>query len=131
MKPRNFLEFLNEDLSELQSKVSGKYQTLKRGTLELIHNTINSDELVDVQNFISEYADSQESKTLEGFIEESDIFEFYLKHKGDIDELMTDKNFFDEPPKDNEIFSLYDFVIVGTKKAVIDVLKELEKELFS
>jgi len=130
MKPKDFLEFFNEDLSELQSKVSGKYQTLKRGTLELVHNTIKSDELVDIQNFVSEYVDNQESKMLEGFIEESEVFDFYLKHKGDIDEMLTDKKFFDEPPTDNDIYSLYDFVIVGTKKAVVDTLREIKTENF-
>ena len=127
MKAKNFLEFLNE---ELQDDVTGKYQSLKKGVLDLVNETVKSTELVDSQNFISNYLENPDSNVLEGFVEESEIFDFYLKYKGDVDEMLTDSEYFDKPPRENDIFSLYDVIIDGTKKSVKKTLNVIKNEMF-
>lgn len=126
---KDFLEFINEDISELEEKITGKYKSLKRGILEMIDSTINSSELVNYQNFINKYIEESDT-VIENFVEDNDVFNFYLKYKGDIDELLTDVDFFDKTARDNDVFSLYDYVIVGTKNAVTESMKILQDEMF-
>lgn len=124
---------LNEDITSFEDKISGEYKSLKRGVLDLIGGTINSSELSNYKNFIDEYISSgykKENEVISEFVEDNDIFNFYLKYKGDIDELLTDKEFFDQPGKDNDIFSLYDYVIVGTKLAVYNCVETIQNDMF-
>lgn len=120
---------LNEDISSFEEKITGKYKSLKRGILELIDGTINSSELVNYQNFINKYIEDSDT-VIEDFVEDNDVFNFYLKYKGDIDELLVDKEFFDKTARENDVFSLYDYVIVGTREAVADGMKILQEEMF-
>lgn len=126
---KKYLEFVNEDISGFEEKITGDFKSLKRGVLELIDNTIKSSDLVDYQNFIDKYLNNQDT-VIEGFVEDNEIFDFYLKYKGDIDELLSDREFFDEPPRDNDVFSLYDYIITGTKKAFVECLQILQDEIF-
>ncbi len=124
---------LNEDIISFEDKITGDYKSLKRGVIDLIGGTIDSSELVDYKNFIDEYISSgykKENDIISSFVEDNDIFNFYLKYKGDIDELLTDKEFFEQPGKDNDIFSLYDNIIVGTKLATYNCMEILQKEIF-
>lgn len=120
---------LNEDISSFEEKITGKYKSLKRGVLELIDSTINSSELVKYQNFINTYIEEPDT-IIEDFVEDNDIFDFYLKYKGDIDELLVDKEFFEKVPRDNDVFSLYDYVIVGTEESVLMCMEIIQDEMF-
>jgi hypothetical protein len=128
-----YSNFLYESLKdELKDKLSNDYSSLKEGILDLIENSINNyDELVNVQNFIGDYIKNPNEKNLNNFIEENDIFDFYLKYQIDIDQICTDKNYFNEKPSTNNIFSLYSFVIEGSKFAVLEGMKIIQKEVFS
>jgi hypothetical protein len=74
-------------------------------------------------------SNSIEMDDLDGFIEDNDVFDFYLKYKGDIDELLMNIEFFNDPPKDNDIYSLYDFIIIGTKNAVFECMKIIQTDM--
>jgi hypothetical protein len=126
---KKYLEFVNEDISNFEDKITGDFKSLKRGVLELIDNTIKSSDLVDYQNFIDKYLNNSDT-IVEGFVEDNEIFDFYLKYKGDIDELLADREFFEEPARDNDVFSLYDYIITGTKKAFVECLQILQDEIF-
>lgn len=120
----------------LQDKVSNKiteqYSTLKRAILDLLEKSIKKyEELVNVQNFIHDYIENIESVVLEGFVEDGDVFNVYLKHQVDIDEICNEHKFFDTTPTEKNINSLYGFVITGTKFAVVEVMKILQKEIFT
>jgi len=127
-----YREFLHESLDDkFKDKISGEYSSLKRGILVLLDNSVdNTDELVNVQNFINDYIENPKNSTLVGLVEDGDIFSFYLKYQGNIDELCSNKNYFDKSPKENNVFSLYGFIIEGTRFAVKECMKEIETELF-
>ena len=67
------------------------------------------------------------NKSIFFFINDSDIYEFYLKYRNNVDEVLSDSDFFEEKPSDLESFSLYDYLIVGTKKAVKSFIEMLNK----
>jgi len=133
LKLKNFDEYLNENLeSDIleTNKLSDEYKSLKKGIIELLDNTVeDSDKLLNVQNYMDDYINS-EDEILEGFIENSDIYDFYLKYQNDIDELLTDEEFFDEYPTEYNIYSLYDYLIEGTKKSVKICMEKMYNELF-
>jgi hypothetical protein len=133
LKLKNFDEYLNENLeSDIleTNKLTDDYKSLKKGIIELLDNTVeDSDKLLNVQNYMDSYINS-EDEILEGFIETSDIYDFYLKYQNDIDELLTDEEFFDEYPTEYNIYSLYDYLIEGTKKSVKICMEKMYNELF-
>jgi hypothetical protein len=127
-----YKDFLYESIEDrLKDKIVEKYKSLKRGILDLLENTIeNKDELVNVQNFINNFIKDNEKNPIIGFVDEPDIFDFYLKYQNNIDEICNDVAYFEQVPKNNNIFSLYEYIIHGTKFAVNECMKILLKELF-
>lgn len=127
-----YKDFLYEDLNDkVGDKLEEQYKSLKRGILGLLENSIeDTTELVNVQNFINDFTNSNDKNTLIGFIDNADIFDFYLKFQANIDEVCNDKDYFSKSPKENNVFSLYDYIISGTKYAVNEVLQIMMKELF-
>ena len=55
---------------------------------------------------------------INGLINDSDIWDFYIKYKDNIDELLNKDGFYEKSPEELNIFSLYDYIIEGTKEAV-------------
>jgi hypothetical protein len=131
---KNFTQYfkMNEDLdSELRDKISSDYKSLKRGILELIEKTVDEPEkLINVQNFMNDYIDD-EDLILEEFVENNDIYDFYLKYQSDIDSILSDNDYYDKSPSELSVFSLYDYVIEGTKESVKMCIEEMYDELFS
>jgi hypothetical protein len=128
----NYKGLLYESLQDkVSNKLSSEYSSLKRGVLDLIEKTIeNYNDLINIQNFINDYTNNIQSVILEEFVEDMQIFDFYIKYQVDIDYLCEKLNYFNEPPKNKNINSLYSFVIEGTKFSVIEIMKILEKEIF-
>lgn len=131
---RNFNEYfqINENLEEkLDDKLTNDYKSLKKGLLELVEKTIDEPEkLLNVQNYIDDYINDDDI-ILNDFVENSDIYDFYLKYQTDIDSLLSDNDFFDKTPVELNIFSLYDYVINGTKESVKICFELIYDDLFN
>lgn len=129
---KEYPNLLFESLEDkIKDNLSEKFISLKSGILELLDNSVqDTSELVNVKNFISDYLKSPDDGNLIGFVEDTDIFDFYLKYQVDIDQLCTDNGFFDETPRSKNIFSLYSFVIEGSKFAVQETMKIIQEEIF-
>jgi hypothetical protein len=111
---------------DYKSKLSHKYTSLKRGILDILDKTLNSD-ATKLQGFMEDYIDPESNEILEGFVEDADIFDFYLKYQADIDQILKDREYYNDPP---EVESLYDYVIDGTFDAVVYCMEDMKKELF-
>ena len=101
-----------------------KYTELKEEVKSMIEKTI---EKIggDFESFKDKFIKSPEDVKIEGFINDSDIYEFYLKFRNDIDELLNNVKYFDEVPSESNTFGLYDYIISGTERAVIEAVKTL------
>ena len=138
MVVKRFSDFsLNEklDLVDLGSKMSDEYTTLKTDILKVMNDILEetSSENVktdDLNQFISEYiSKGKEGISMLELVSDNSIFNFYLKNKADIDELLTKSGYFKESPSDNNVTDLYDVMIDGTKQAIIDILVIIQKEI--
>jgi len=79
-----------------------------------------------VGDFIRAYNRSPEDSVIEGLINDSDVYDFYLMWRSDIDDILSAVNFFDEVPSENQVYSLYDYIIRGTRQAVTELMSLME-----
>ena len=129
MRIKNYHNFINEDLkSNLSSKLEGENKELKESIIDKIIKSLNADDKKVFDDFISAYIRDSEKNQIEGLINDSDIYEFYLSNRNDIDALLSKLNFYDEVPSDMNSFSLYDYVVKGTKRAITEIVTELKED---
>ena len=101
-----------------------KYTELKEEVKSMIEKTIEKSG-GEFKSFVDKFVKSPEDTKIEGFINDSDIYEFYLKFRNDIDELLNNVKYFDEVPSESNTLGLYDYIISGTERAVIEIVKTL------
>ena len=120
---KTYFEYIKEDSNE-----NLVVDDIKNDLMRMIEKSLNSSDSDTKEEFISAYLRDQEKNQIEGLINDSDVYEFYLKFRNTIDEILSKENFFDEKPSDLESFSLYDYLIAGTKKAIVKVLEMSNKK---
>ena len=113
-----------EDKSQEEADPN-KYSELKDEIKSMIEKTIENSG-GNFEDFKDKLVKEPEDTKIEGLINDSDIYDFYLKFRNDIDELLNDVKYFDEVPSELNTFGLYEYIINGTKKAVIEAIKLLD-----
>ncbi len=101
-----------------------KYERLSSDIKEMIESTIENVG-GDYKTFLDSFKKDPEDYKIEGLINDSDIYDFYLKNRNDIDEILNDIKFFDEIPTENNSFGLYEYVIKGTERAILELVNNL------
>ena len=81
----------------------------------------------EYKTFINSYLKEPETYKIEGLINESDIYAFYLKFRNPIDQVLNKSEFYSKPPVDLNVSGLYDYIIKGTLKAVDEFIEMLSK----
>lgn len=126
---KKYLQFIkesDESNSEDNSDITteSKFTDLKDEIKSLIEKTVENNG-GDYESFKDKFIKDPVDTKIEGLINDSDIYEFYLKFRNDIDELLNDLNYFDEVPSESNTFGLYDYIINGTERSVLEVVKGL------
>lgn len=103
---------------------ANKFQEVIDEVKSLIESTIEKSG-GEFKSFIEEFIKNPTDVKIEGLINESDIYDFYLKYRNQIDECLNDINFYDTSASEMNVFGLYDFVIKGTLKSVEEFVKQL------
>ena len=139
MKIRNFSNYLNEELeiTELEEEVGESFPELKMDLLDLINLTLEETSDIknvkkeDLNDFFTNYITAgKDSEMIDQLVEDNDIFNFYLKHQSDFDELLNDTGYMEKTPQENNVFSLYDVVIDGTKQGIWNLIEMMQSDLF-
>ena len=126
---KKYTQFVNEaenidETPGVKSLNPSNYTEIKDEIKSMVEKTIEKSG-GEYKSFIESFEKNPEDVKVEGFINDADIYEFYLKFRNDIDELLNDIKYFDEVPSESNTFGLYDYIINGTEKAVIEVVKTL------
>jgi hypothetical protein len=132
---KNYLQFINEADEAVEATVekpivtdkkadNNKYTELKDELKSMIEKTIEKSG-GEFESFKEKFIKSPDDVKIEGLINDSDIYEFYLKFRNDIDELLNDINYFDEVPSESNTFGLYEYIINGTERATLEAIKML------
>ena len=126
---KRYLNFINEaeDASNITKPMdtTDKYSEIKDNVKELIEGTIEKSG-GDFPTFIESFIKNPEDVKVEKFINDSDIYDFYLKFRNDIDEILNNVKFFSENPAELNAYGLYEYVIIGTEKAFMEVVKMIK-----
>ena len=99
-----------------------KYSEVLDSIKEMVESTIDKSG-GEYETFLESFLKDPENVKIEGLINESDIYDFYLKYRNQIDEILNDVKFYQTPPEENNVFGLYDFVIKGTQKSIEEFIK--------
>jgi hypothetical protein len=119
---KKYLQFIKEDNGETIS--SSKYTEIKDEIKSMIEKTIENSG-GEFASFVDKFIKEPEDIQIEGLINDSDIYDFYLKFRNDIDELLNDLKFFGNNPSDINAIGLYDYLIKGTQKAIEETVRLL------
>ena len=106
-------------------KSDSKFTDLKDEIKSKIEKTIENSG-GEFNQFVDSYKKNPDDVKIESLINDSEIYEFYLKWRNDIDELLNDVNFFDEVPTEINAFGLYEYVIKGTERAIKECVKSIK-----
>ena len=120
---KKYLQFIKE--ADEPVKDNNKYTELKDEIKSMIEKTIEKSG-GEFDSFVDKFIKSPEDVKIEGLINDSDIYDFYLKFRNDIDELLNDIKYFNQVPSESNTFGLYDYIIVGTQKAISEAVKLLK-----
>ena len=131
---KRYLQFINE--AEVQDSIeetpgvrsldNSKYPEVMEEVQKMIENTIQKSG-GELKSFIESFEKNPEDVKVEGFINDSDIYDFYLKFRNDVDEILNNIKFYDESPTEVNAFGLYEYVIKGTERAFMEVVKMINK----
>ncbi|MFA5586135.1 MAG: hypothetical protein WDA02_06265 [Saccharofermentanales bacterium] len=138
MQIRKYSSFLVEklDFDDIKERLDDSYIDLKSELIEMIEETLKNIKnaeitMTDLEDFINDYISAgKDANMIDKLVEDNDIFNFYLKFQSEIDELLNETKYMDESPSDNNVFSLYDVVIDGTKQSILDILESIKDKLF-
>lgn len=127
---KKYFDFINESLKdELAAKLNDKFLEVKQVIIELIEKSLNTSDINTFQDFIKAFIKNPEETQIEGLINDADIYEFYLKYRNDIDEILSEINFYDQKPSEMNVFGVYDYIIKSTNKAVSEVVKMIQSDI--
>lgn len=115
---RRFSQLIKE-----QKEFYDKFNNISDDVKEKIEKTIKNSG-GEYSSFIESFIKDSDTK-IEGLINDSDVYDFYLKYIDDIDVILNDINFFDESPASNNVFGLYNYLVSGTNEAVKEIVKNL------
>lgn len=121
---KKYYQFINE-ADETVEKDSSKFTEVKEEIKSMIEKTIENSG-GEFNSFVESFKKNPDDVKVEGFINDSDIYDFYLKWRNDIDEKLNDIKFFDEMPSKNNSFGLYEYIIKGTEKAFKEFVGDLK-----
>ena len=128
MKIKKYLKFIKEDLSN-EINLSDELKDIKTDLIEMIEKVSEKPSLENLKKHLTDYISDPDETPIEGLINDSDVYEFYLKWRNDIDGMLTKLDFYDKVPSKNEIFSLYDYVVFGTKSAVKEISSKILEDM--
>lgn len=93
--------------------------------IEQLEESIENNDKDRTRNFINEYLQDSDSKQIEGLIEDNEIYDVYSVFKENIDKYLLDYKYFEKSPLEYKVFSMYDYIILGTKKSIKIALSKL------
>lgn len=115
---RKFTQFI------LEADDASKYTDVTDKIKQMIESTIEKSG-GEYDSFIESFIKNPEDIKIEGLINDSDVYDFYLKYRNQIDEVLNSVKFYQTTPEEMNVFGLYDFLISGTMRSVEEFVKML------
>jgi hypothetical protein len=110
-----------------ESDDPSKYTEVTDEIKKLIEGTIDKSG-GEFNQFVESFIKNPEDIKIEGLINDSDVYDFYLKYRNQIDEVLNSVKFYQTDPEEMNVFGLYDYMIKGTQKSIEEFVKMLAEK---
>lgn len=108
--------------------IDPEMEEIQKDLMGIIDNSTNTDDNDLKLETMRSYIEDMET-TIIGLINDSDIFDFYIKHRNQIDVTLTNIDHFDKSPSDLGVgSSVYDYIIKSTKISIQENFKNMINE---
>ena len=125
MAIKRYKQFINEAQEALDS--SG-FEEIMEDIRKMIEDTIKkSGSTINIKDYAKKYLKSPADSEIEGLINDDQIYDFWLKYENEIDELLNKLKFFSESPDELNSLGTYKYIIVSTKRAILEIVRMLAK----
>ena len=118
---KKYKQFLLLEADENKAEIS---QEIKDELKSMIEKTIEKSG-GDFNSFTDKFIKEPDDIKIEGLINDSDLFDFYLKWRNDVDPILNDMRFYDQSPSKLGAVGLYVYVVKSTQIAIEEVVKGL------
>lgn len=115
---RSFTQLIKEE-----NEFYKKFDTISDDVKDKIENTIKNSG-GEYSTFLESFIKDSNVK-IEKLINDSDVYDFYLKYIDDIDVILNDIKFFNTSPSSKNTFGLYNYLVLGTNEAIREIVKNL------
>ena len=115
---RSFTQLIKEE-----NEFYKKFDNISDDVKDKIEKTIKNSG-GEYSSFLEAFIKESDVK-IEKLINDSDVYDFYLKYIDDIDVILNDIKFFDETPASKNTFGLYNYLVLGTNEAIREIVKNL------
>lgn len=129
MKLKRYTDFLLENIADDNVDNFENYADIKSDILNMIEDSLDSSDMSVVSEFINSYITDPESNNIEGLINDSDVYEFYLKYINEIDEILVDNEYLERTPESLGSLGLYDYLVTATKDCIFMILEMIKEDL--
>ena len=130
MKIYRYNQFITEALKDdFSASLDNKYKDVKEELIDMIEKSIKSDDKEVFNKFIDSYVKSPDDSSIEGLINDADVYDFYLKYRNDIDEVLNGIKYFDDTPSEDNVYGVYEYTIKATKKAISEFIRLIKDEV--
>lgn len=106
---------------------ANKFQEVIDEIKSMIEKTIKNSG-GELESFINSYESNPEDVKIEGLIMDSDIYDFYLKYRNQIDDCLKEIKFYDKTATEIKAFGLYEYVIKGTNIAIREFVSTMKTQ---
>ena len=108
-----------------QLNIDSELEDLQTDLILMVEESVNTDDIELQKETIESYI-SDSSTTIIGLVNDSDIFDFYLKHRNQLDMILTDLNHFNvSPDKIGVNNSVYEYIVESTKIGIQETFKKM------
>ena len=119
---KKYLQFIKEaDENEVAKTSDSNYDNLKEDVKKKIEDTIKNSG-GEFKSFIEKYIATPYDVTIEGLINDDQIYDFWRTYENEIDSLLNETKYFEKSPKE---IGVYKYVINSTKEAIESIIKML------
>ena len=129
MKLMRYSQFITEGLGDDNVDKFTEYQSLKQDLVNMIEESVNSNDMNVVNEFIDSFINDPDATNIEGLVNDSDVYEFYLKYVNEIDEVLNGIEYFSRTPESEGSLGLYDSLVNGTRTALGELFKMIKNDL--
>ena len=140
MEIKKYIQFLAESADTVKDNPT--FDGIKDSIRDMIQKTLKNSGGTDIKTFASKYVQDNENPSknsggvsIEGLINDDQIYDFWLEFQNEIDELLNQIKFFNDSPADvlrkNRYLKInalgtYKYIIEATKRAILEIVRLLK-----